>query len=135
MPEAEAAGNLGDASSNLTPFAAKYRLERQLRPFTREEVRRLPRDRLGLYALWLAAETEGGHERLYLGMSTTCIRRRLLDHLSNETNPELRRELRLFRDRVEFSAVFTTGERETRDLETALIRDWQPETNRWFPAR
>ena len=114
----------------MTPFAAKYQLERDLRPFTREEVRRLPRDRPGLYALWLAAETEGGHERLYLGMSTTCVRRRLLDHLNNETNPELRRELRLFRDRVEFSTAFTTGERETRDLESSLIRDWQPETNR-----
>ena len=114
----------------MTPFAAKYQLERDLRPFTREEVRRLPRDRPGLYALWLAAETEGGHERLYLGMSTTCVRRRLLDHLNNETNPELRRELRMFRDRVEFSAAFTTGERETRDLESSLIRDWHPETNR-----
>ncbi|MCY4112041.1 MAG: hypothetical protein OXF96_08890 [Chloroflexi bacterium] len=124
------AGQSGDASGALTPFAAKYRLERELRPFTRDEVRRLPSGRSGLYALWLAAETEGGHERIYLGMSATCVRRRLLDHLSNETNPELRRELRLFRDRVEFSAVFTTGERETRDLETALIRDWQPETNR-----
>ena len=68
-------GNVGGA---MTPFAAKYQLERDLRPFTREEVRRLPRDRPGLYALWLAAETEGGHERLYLGMSTTCVRRRLL---------------------------------------------------------
>ena len=124
-----------DASGALTPFAAKYQLERELRPFTPDEVRRLPRGRTGLYALWLAAEIEGGHERLYLGMSATCLRRRLLDHLNNETNPELRRELRMFRDRVEFSAVFTTGERETRDLETALIRDWQPETNRWFPAR
>ena len=120
----------GNVSGEMTPFAAKYQLERELRPFTREEVRRLPRDRYGLYALWLAAETEGGHERLYLGMSTTCVRRRLLDHLNNETNPELRRELRLFRDRVEFSTTFTIGERETRDLETSLIRDWQPETNR-----
>ena len=120
----------GKVGGAMTPFAAKYQLERDLRPFTREEVRRLPRDRFGLYALWLAAETEGGHERLYLGMSTTCVRRRLLDHLNNETNPELRRELRLFRDRVEFSVVLSTGERETRDLESSLIRDWQPETNR-----
>lgn len=123
-------GRADNADAAITPFAAKYQLERQLRPFTREEVRRLPRARSGLYALWLAAETEGGHERLYLGMSATCVRRRLLDHLGSATNPDLRRELRLFRDRVEFSAVFTTGERETRELESALIRDWQPETNR-----
>ena len=129
MREADA-GQSGDASDALTPFTAKYQLERELRPFTREEVRRLPRDRFGLYALWLAAEAEGGHERLYLGMSTTCVRRRLLDHLNNETNPELRRELRLFRDQVEFSVVLTTGKCETRDLEAALIRDWQPDTNR-----
>ncbi len=134
MREADG-GRVGNATDALTSFAAKYRLERELRPFTREEVRRLSRERSGLYALWLAAETEGGHERLYLGMSTTCVRRRLLDHLNNETNPELRRELRLFRDRVEFSAVFTTGERETRDLENALLRDWKPDTNRRLPAK
>ena len=114
----------------LTPFAAKYRLERDLQPFARENVRRLPTDRCGLYALWLPSGIEDGPERLYLGMSTTCLRRRLLQHLSSETNPELRRQLRMFRDLVQFSVAFTASAEEARTLETALIRDWRPEPNR-----
>ena len=114
----------------MTPFVAKYRLERGLLPFTADEVRDLPRDRLGLYALWLPSGVEGGPERLYLGMSTTCLRRRLLQHLSSESNPELRRQLRMFRDLAQFSVTYTADEQETRELETALIRDWRPETNR-----
>lgn len=117
-------------NSGMTPFTAKYQLERELRPFTSVEVRELPRERCGLYALWLRSGVEGGPERLYLGMSATCLRRRLLQHLSSETNPELKRQLRMFRDLVRFSVVYTANEQETRELETALIRDWRPETNR-----
>ena len=114
-----------------TPFGLKYRLERELRPFEDAEVRRLPRERTGVYALWASAGGEGGRpECLYVGMSDACVRRRLRQHLKNETNPELRRQLRLFRDIVMFSVVFTHGRRETLDLETAVIRDWQPLTNR-----
>ena len=115
-------------TNNQTPFAKKYQLERNLRSFNREEVQKLPKGRCGLYALWLA--TAGAHERLYIGMSTTCVRRRLLEHLANETNPELRRQLGLFPDLVEFSATFTENERATRELEATIIRAWQPETNR-----
>ena len=111
-----------------TPFAKKYQLERNLRPFNRAEVQKLPKGRCGLYALWLA--TADAPERLYIGMSTTCVRRRLLEHLANEANPELRRQLRMFPDLVEFSATSTESEEETRELEAAIIRAWQPETNR-----
>ncbi len=113
-------------SNNL--FAKKYQLENNLRPFNREEVQTLPRDCCGLYALWLPEES--AHERLYIGMSATCVRRRLLEHLANETNPELRRQLRMFPYLVEFSVTFTKSEEETRELEAAIIRAWQPETNR-----
>ena len=64
---------------------------------------------------------ESAHERLYIGMSTTCVRRRLLEHLANEANPELRRQLRMFPDLVEFSVTFTESEEETRELEAAII--------------
>ena len=114
----------------ITPFGLKYQLERDLRCFKREEVRRLPKYRTGVYALWLPAEIEGQHECLYVGMSEACVRQRLLQHLQNETNPELVRQLRLFRDIVMFSAAFTSGRKETLDLETAVIQDWQPATNR-----
>ena len=93
----------------------------------RAEVQRLPRDRRGVYALWLPAGDLP--ECLYVGISTTCIRRRLLDHLSNEANPELRRQLYMFRDTVRFAAVFTESDDETRQLEAALIADWQPLCN------
>ena len=120
--------NKASYSDNL--FAKKYQLENNLHPFNQEEVQKLPKDRYGLYALWLPTAIEGAHERLYIGMSTTCVRRRLLEHLANEANPELRRQLRMFPDLVQFSVTFTESEKETRELEAAIIRAWQPETNR-----
>ena len=113
------------------PFSVKYRLERELQPFAREVLLQLPKDRCGLYALWLPTGTDDAPERLYVGESTTCVRRRLLQHLSNEDNPELRRQLRMFPDLVQFSVVFTEGREETLALETKLIRELQPETNRY----
>ena len=114
-----------------TPFSVKYRLERERQPFTREAVLQLPKNRCGLYALWLPTGTEDAPERLYVGESMTCVRRRLLQHLSDEENPELRRQLRMFRDHIQFSVVFTEGRQETLALETTLIRELQPETNRY----
>ena len=37
----------------------------------------------------------------------------------------------MFPDLVQFSVVFTEGQQETLDLETRLIRELQPETNRY----
>ena len=113
-----------------TPFGLKYQLERDIRPFNRDEVRRLPLQRTGVYALWLPAASAGRYECLYVGMSEACVRQRLLQHLQNETNPELRRQLRLFLEIVMFSAAFTHGREETLTLETAVIQAWQPSTNR-----
>ena len=120
----------GSPSGDVTPFGLKYQLERDLRPFNRDEVGRLPRRRTGVYALWLPTEFEGRHECLYVGMSDACVRQRLLQHLQNETNPELLRQLRLFRDLVMFSVAFSEGRQETFSLETAVIQAWQPPTNR-----
>lgn len=115
----------------MTLFAAKYQLERGLRPFTRAEVRGLPRDRCGLYALWL----RGGErpECLYVGMSGSCVRQRLLQHLSGEENPGLRRELELFGREptsVLFGVSWTEDEVEARLLEAGVIAEWGPRTNR-----
>ena len=117
--------------TSTNPFSAKYRLERERQPFKREAVLQLPKDRCGLYALWLPTDTEEVPERLYVGESTTCVRRRLLQHLSDEENPELRKQLRMFPDLVQFSVVFTEGREETLALETTLIRKLEPETNRY----
>ena len=91
----------------------------------------VPRDRCGVYALWLpSATTPDWHDCIYVGKSETCVRRRLADHLRDEPNPELRRLLRTFRDLIEFSVAFTASPEETDALETAVIHDWQPDANR-----
>ena len=121
-----------EAPYNYTnPFSVKYRLERERQPYTREEVLQLPNNRCGLYALWLPTGTEDAPERLYGGQSTTCVRRRLLQNLSVEENSEPRWQLRMFRDLVQFSVVFTAEQSETMALEEILIREWQPKTNRY----
>ena len=112
-----------------TAFTLKYQLQ-QRHPYIREQVRKLPSDRCGLYALWLTNDAPEATECLYVGKSETCIRQRLLNHLCAEANPNLRRELYLFRDRVEFSVAYTANAAETDALETEVIRDWQPMTNR-----
>ena len=120
-----------ELSRQPTPFGLKYQLERDLRPFNVAEVRGLPKERTGVYALWLPAEGGVGRpECLYVGMSEACVRRRLRQHIQHETNPGLLHQLRLFRDIVLFSVAFTHGREETLALETAVIRDWQPITNR-----
>ena len=118
------------AAGSRTPLGLKYQLERDLRPFNREAVRQLPQDRTGVYALWLPAGAPAAPDCLYVGMSHVCVRQFLLQHLSTETNPQLRRQLHLFRGIVQFSAAFTEGRAQTLELEGAIIRDWQPETNR-----
>lgn len=111
-----------------TPLGLKYQLERERRPFQRDEPGQLERNRTGVYALWLP--NGGPDECLYVGMSDTCVRRRLLQHLNNETNPKLRDLLRLYRDTVEFSTAYTGTEDETLALEDDIIKAWRPVTNR-----
>ena len=113
-----------------TPFGLKYQLEQELRLFNPDNVQTLPRNHTGVYALWLPDETGVGNQCIYVGMSHSCVRQRLLQHLQNETNPVLGRELRLFPDIVMFSVAFTQGLQETLDLETSVIQAWQPATNR-----
>ena len=113
------------ATMNL--FALKYQLEKEHRPFRSDEVRRLPVDRRGVYALWLPSGEFP--ECLYVGISTTCVRQRLLSHLYYETNPDLRRELTMFGDDVQFSVAFTEDNPQTRELEARVVSDWQPRCN------
>ncbi len=117
------------SDSNPNPFILEYQLKRNLRPFNRDEVRKLPSNCTGVYAIWLPDDGTPG-ECLYVGMSNTCLKTRLLSHLANETNPQLRRELRMFRDIVHFSIAYTQGHRPTLDLERTLTQEWQPRTNR-----
>ncbi len=115
--------------TSVTPYVLQYELRRNLRPFTREELLQLPPGRSGVYALWRKTGTEGQNECLYVGESTTCVRRRLLQHSSNAQNDELHSQLRLFRPIIQFSVEFTEHTEETVLLETELIREWKPKTN------
>ena len=90
----------------------------------------MPTGETGVYALWLPRTYGEGHESLYVGMSEVCVRQRLLQHFQNETNPELQRQLTMYRDIVNFSVAYTHGREETLALETAVIQAWQPLTNR-----
>ncbi len=111
----------------MTPFQAKYRLERSIRPFDVDAVRGMEPDSRGLYALWLPA---GSLECLYVGVSATCVRRRLLSHLYSEANPCLRREMQLFGDGIGFSVALCGEDTPIFELEASLIREWQPLCNR-----
>ena len=75
-------------------YVLQYQLKRNLRPFTREEIQQLPTGRSGVYVLWRKTGTEGRNECLYVGESTTCVRRRLLQHDSNAQNDGLHSQLR-----------------------------------------
>ena len=110
-----------------TPLGLKYQLERVRQPFNHTQLLQLERDQTGVYALWLPG---GPDECLYVGMSDTCVRRRLLEHINRETNIQLRELLRLYRDTVEFSVAWTGSEDETLSLEDEIIRSWRPLTNR-----
>ena len=117
--------------ANPTPFALLLQLQRNPRPFTRAQVQQLPPNRQGVYAISEPPEFgESPDTCAYVGMATTCIRRRLLDHINDETNPDLRYHLQDFRDHLTFTIVFTTGDAETRALERHAIDTWQPPTNR-----
>ena len=119
-----------------TPFALKYRLQRELTLYGREEVNRLPLNRTGVYALWLPSEIPGAPDCLYVGKSEVCIRSRLHDHLrSSEPNPIIRTEIRNNRDIAQFSVAYTASAEETDALETHVIRDWDPPANRYKKNR
>lgn len=119
------------AEGGTPPFALKYRLRRERRRYDAATVRELERDRCGVYALWLPSATLADDwDCLYVGKSERCVRRRLLDHLSGETNPGLRRALRDFGGLAAFSVAWTANREETDALETAVIGEWRPEMNR-----
>ena len=111
-----------------TPLGLKYQLENQRRPFNGGELRHLAWRQIGVYAIWLP--DRGPDECLYVGMSDTCLRRRLREHLNQESNPELRILLRLYRDTAEFSIALTGNEDEILSLEDEIIKAWKPVANR-----
>ena len=113
----------------ITPYILQYQLKRKVRPFMREEIQQLPAGRSGVYVLWRKTGTQGRNECIYVGESTTCVRRRLLQHHSNPQNEGLHSQIRMFGPILQFSVEFTEGVEETLLLETELIREWRPKTN------
>ena len=103
-------------------FALNYQLEQDLQPSNREEVLKLEQRRMGLCVIWVPVEVGGGYEYIYAGMSRTCLRQRLSQHLSrSERNVQLRIEIELFQAAVMFSVDQrgnpATGEGHHRRLE------------------
>ena len=119
------------AVQQTSPFALKTQLLENKYPYRRESVRQLPSNRIGLYAIWLPSDhIPNGWDCVYVDKSESCIRRRLLDHLRPaEPNYKLRRMINLFREDIKFSVAHTKTIAETSELETAIIQDWDPETN------
>ena len=58
-------------------FGIQYDLKRNIRPFSADEIRALPSDAAGVYAIWIVEQL------IYVGKATACIRTRLLSHLYN----------------------------------------------------
>ena len=112
-------------------FALRVRLTEERISYTRENVRALPKNRIGLYAIWLPSEyVADDWDCVYVGKSEACVRRRLLDHLRlSERNYGLRRLIKLFGNGAKFSVAYTATTTETDELETAVIQAWDPEAN------
>lgn len=106
---------------------ALHMLETERQPYKGGEVRKLPVDGPGVYAIWC-----GPYECLYIGKSAIgeSVKTRLGNHLSQqEPNPDLKRELHLCRDRAEFSICLTDSTEWATELEDRLIKHYQPKTN------
>ena len=117
--------------NRTSPFALRVRLTERRQPYLRDAVLELPKNKTGLYAIWLPSEYIADEwDCIYVGKSESCVRRRLLDHLRlSERNARLRRLLGVFGGIAAFSLAYTASAAETDALETAVIRAWNPETN------
>ena len=114
-------------SDRPTFHTARRMLQLERAPYNRPNVRRMPEDGFGVYAIWV-----GYYDCLYIGKSEVSVKERLLFHLSaQEDNPCLRNELRSTRDYAEFSMCLTDSAEWADLLETHLIQDLQPRCNRY----
>ena len=114
---------------NPSPFALQYQLRNNRRPYNRAQINKLPKERSGIYAIWLHTGDEQLPQCIYVGQSTECIRSRLLQHLANETNRKLSPIIHGLPNMLQVSFAYTSGYQETLDLETEMIRALKPETN------
>ena len=103
------------------------------RSFTSDEIRKIPENLSGVYAIWLVDEP------IYVGMAKSCLRRRLLAHLNNDDVSVNRCLYTKIGKRgifgggvVSFSAIPVPTRDLVPELEKALIQEWQPECNRQF---
>lgn len=119
---------------NPSYFGLQYALRQDPRPFDAAEIRKIPENASGIYAIWIADEP------IYVGMAKRCLRRRLLAHLNND-DPSVNLCLYakigkrgIFSDTP--AALFTHAPVPTRalvpDLEKAIIQDWKPACNRTY---
>ena len=119
-------------ASNPTPFALQHQLRnRERRPYNMHELRQLPPNRTGIYAIWQPSpHLPDTVQCVYVGMSAACIRTRLAQHLKDDPNEPLRHIMQDLADHVTFTYVLTHGAEATRRLEAATIKAWNPTANR-----
>ena len=116
-------------SENPSPFALQYQLLNNRQPYNRAQINKIPKDKSGIYAIWLHTSDENLPECIYVGMSDTCLKTRLMQHLTNETNRKLRPIIHRLQNMLQVSFAYTHGYQETLDLETEMIHALKPETN------
>ena len=113
---------------NPSLLLACHRLDTERQPYNPATVRAMPADGCGVYAIWGDA-----NDCLYIGKSDkgNSVKARLLYHLSaQEKNRALRRDLRLYRDILEFAVCLTATPEWANELETRLIEHFNTQHNR-----
>ena len=95
------------------------------RPFTYNYHNTVGEEVCGLYSFWLRGCC------LYVGQSMD-IRRRLWEHRTNETKPDLAKYMSAFSEDIEVSHIELENitEKVLEDIEARVIRHMGPKTNR-----
>ena len=103
------------------------RLSQDLHPFSYRTIRRKIGVQPGLYSFWL------GRGCLYVGMSSTSVRSRLLQHY--ESNKKLRKYFRAYPEDIYCSHALLPDVTLVRSVEPLLIVSMNPKTNIHYKRR
>ena len=117
------------ATPQIVAERIRTKLSRNRYPFSYRTISRGIDDRPGLYSFWL------GKGCLYVGMSETDVRRRLLEHYRAESNPRLARYFRLFPREILCSHALLGDATLVSEVEPILVGSMNPKTNTHYKRR